>query len=454
MKPCSVLVVDDEKLIRWTLGQTLGRAGHNVLEAADGERALELARSERPGIVLLDLRLPGIDGMEVLRTLRREQPDCAVVMISAHGTLEMAVEAMKLGATDYLKKPFEPEEVELLVRRLTEKIRLERQVDLYKQKDQKEFAPEQLIGGSSTMQRARDLILRVARSGASNILVEGESGTGKGLASRVIHQLSGRREQPFVEVSCTSLADNLVESELFGHERGAFTDAKVSKRGLFELADGGVLFLDEIGDMPLGSQAKLLRALEDRKFKHVGGLRDQSVDVMVVAATNRNLEEAVQLGTFRQDLFYRLAVLRIELPTLRQRREDIPELCAHFVHRYSCECGRAVAGIEPNALERLVGFDWPGIVRELRNVIERAIILGDGERIRLRDLPPDLTSGEPAQAERVTGLTMAGMERELIVRALERAGGNQSQAARLLNISRDTLRYRLKKHGIHGNGAN
>jgi DNA-binding NtrC family response regulator len=453
-----VLVVDDERLIRWSLVQSLEQAGHQVCEAADGEQALVLARRERPDIVLLDFRLPGISGMEVLGLLRAELADCSVVMISAHGTLELAVEAMKQGAVDYLRKPFSAEEVELLVGRLAQSLKLKQEVDLYRGKERRLFGLDSLVGGSAGMQAVRDLVSRIARSDASNVLVEGKSGTGKGLVARVIHYAGRRRQRPFVEVSCTALSESLVESELFGHERGAFTDAKTAKKGLFELADGGTIFLDEIGDMALASQAKLLRALEDRRFRRVGGVHDIDVDVCVVAATNRDLGRQVEAGQFRADLFYRLAVLRLTIPPLQQRTQDIEALSAHFLAHFAREFHKPLGRLAPQALERLRAYHWPGNVRELRNVLERALILGDGQTIGIGDLPAELLAGQrgilgPGAPELpIEGLSMEEVERRMIAEALRASSGNQTRAARLLKISRDTLRYRIKKHGIEPSG--
>jgi DNA-binding NtrC family response regulator len=448
-----ILVVDDERLIRWTLSQSLSELGHEVFEAPDGEAAIARAAAEEPDLVLLDIRMPGLDGLQVLQVLRREHPATAVVMISAHGTLETAVEAMKLGAADYISKPFQAADVQHAVTRLLERRRVERERDLLLGREASQYGLASLVGVSGPMQRVRELVARLSAAGPSNVLIEGESGTGKGLLARVLHYAGPRARKPFVEVSCTALAEGLVESELFGHERGAFTDARTSKQGLFELADGGTVFLDEIGDMPLAAQAKLLRALEDRVFKRVGGVRDIRVDLQVVAATNRELGQAAQEGRFRKDLYYRLAVVRLELPPLATHREDIPLLAEAFIRHYNRELGRAVRGVSPAALALLGAYRWPGNVRELRNVIERAVLLGARPEIGPEDLPAEISritapEAPPGPALPPRGLSMEEVERELIQRALADEGGNQTHAARRLGISRDTLRYRLKKHGL------
>jgi DNA-binding NtrC family response regulator len=398
--------------------------------------------------------MPGLDGMQVLKEIREKHPECAVVMISANTTLDVAVEAMRLGAVDYIRKPFQAEDVKILVTRLTEKIRLEREVNLYRDREQSQYRLDSLVGVSPQVREIRELIGKIAGSDASNILVEGESGTGKGLVAKIIHYSSRQQRKPFMEVSCTALTESLVESELFGHEKGAFTDAKATKKGMFEQSNGGTIFLDEIGDMPLASQAKLLRALEDRLFKRVGGVRDIRVDVRVVAATNRNLEQEVAAERFRKDLFYRLAVLRVHIAPLRSRPEDVPHLCAHFIHHFNREFRRSYQRVSPDALKFLSQYRWPGNVRELRNVIERAMILEDKTEILPKDLPPDLRSGglpdHPAVPISLPneGVSMEEVERSLIIKALEASHGNQSRAAKFLKMSRDTLRYRMKKFGI------
>ncbi|HSA21513.1 MAG TPA: sigma-54 dependent transcriptional regulator [Myxococcota bacterium] len=450
-----ILVVDDERLIRWTLVQALGELGHEVSEAADGAAALAQVAAEAPDLVILDIRLPGLGGLEVLQALRREHPETSVVMISAHGTLETAVEAMKLGAADYIRKPFQAADVQHTVSRLLTSQRAERERDLVLGREARSYGLESLVGVSDSMQQVRGLIAQLSAAGASTVLVEGESGTGKGLVARLLHYTGPRGRKPFVEVSCTALAEGLVESELFGHERGAFTDAKARKQGLLELADGGTVFLDEIGDMPLAAQAKLLRAMEDRLFKRVGGVRDIRVDVQVVAATHRDLGQAVAEGRFREDLYYRLAVVRIALPPLTAHREDIPLLAEAFIRHYNRELGRSLTGVSPAALSLLGAYRWPGNVRELRNVIERAVLLGTHPELQPEDLPAGIaqpTAHEPhasgLSSLPPSGLSMQEVERGLILRALQAEGGNQTHAARRLGISRDTLRYRMKKFGL------
>jgi len=451
-----VLVVDDDGALRSALLATVSSMGHAVVEAQDGASALRALDAEHPDVVILDLGLPDVSGLELLEEIRRSHPQCAVAMITSRGDVEDAVEAMKLGALDFLRKPFETADIRLLVGRLSEKASLQRDVDVYVSRERQQYALANIIGVSDAMVAVRDLVSRIAHSDASTVLVEGESGTGKGLIAKVLHYASARQRRPFVEVSCAALVSTLVESELFGHERGAFTDAKQTKKGMLELADGGTVFLDEIGEMALESQSKLLTALEDRTFKRVGGIRDIRVNVRVVAATNRNLTQDVAGGRFRNDLFYRLTVLRLQLPPLRSRPEDVPPLCDHFVRYFNAEFRRKFEGVHPDAMQILMRYHWPGNVRELRNVIERAMLLEHKAEITPEDLPVELTQADNRELGGVTidlppdGASLELIERSLIDRALRLAKGNQSRAARLLGMSRDTLRYRLRKHGLPG----
>jgi len=451
-----ILVADDEKLIRWSLRELLVADGHEVVEACDGDEAIQRALADPPDIALLDIRMPGRDGLAVLRELRERHPTVAVVMVSAHGNLDSAVEAMRLGASDFLRKPFSGDDVKVVVARLIEKLQLKQEVDVLRGREGQRFSVEHLAGSSAAMSEVRQLVQKIASSDASTVLIQGESGTGKGLVAKVLHYASRRRDKPLMEITCTALSETLIEAELFGYEKGAFTDAKTTKHGLFETAHEGTIFLDEVGDLPLPSQAKLLRALEDRVFKRVGGVKDVSVDVRVVAATNRELADEVKEGRFRRDLYYRLAVLNVRLAPLRSRPEDLPALCQTFVDHFNREFRRNVRQVTPEAMEILGRYAWPGNVRELRNVIERAMILENHSEITPADLPADLTAEQerPAPASGVTidlrqgGVSMENVERGLLVQALDATSGNQTRAAQLLGITRDTLRYRIKKHGL------
>jgi DNA-binding NtrC family response regulator len=451
-----VLVVDDEKLIRWSVAERLQRGGYEVISAESGEQALELLAGMPPDLMLLDVRLPGIDGVQTLQRALTIHPDLAVLMMSAHSTVDIAVDAMKHGAVDFLVKPFPFQALDAAVERAISTARTRKQIATLTSERRGTSALEALVGGSAAMEQVRAMVRRLAGSETTTVLVEGESGSGKEVVARAIHFQSARAERPFLQVNCAALPEQLLESELFGHERGAFTDAHAQKRGLFESAEGGSVMLDEIGDLPPGGQAKLLRLLENKTFRRVGGVQELRCDVRVIAATNVNLEERVAEGRFRSDLFFRLNVVRIVVPALRDHLDDVPTLAAHFIARFNQEMKRQVKGITSQAMELLRGYHWPGNVRELRNVIERAFILHAGaDEIRPEHLAPELRKAPPPKRQEKLvppinedGLVLDDVERKLIAEAMERASGNQSKAARLLGVSRDTLRYRLKKHGM------
>jgi two-component system response regulator AtoC len=457
--PARILVVDDEKLIRWSVGERLQRGGYEVLSAESGEEALELLAAQAPDLVLLDVRLPGIDGLVTLQRALGLLPELAVLMMSAHSTVDIAVEAMKHGAIDFLVKPFPFQALDAAVERALTTARTRRQIQaLTEERRGGGEALAGLVGRSAAMEQVRSMVSRLSGSDSTTILVEGESGAGKEVVARAVHFSSGRAERPFLQVNCAALPEHLLESELFGHERGSFTDAHAQKRGLFESAEGGTVMLDEIGDLHPGGQAKLLRLLENKTFRRVGGVTELRADVRVLAATNVNLEERVAEGRFRADLFFRLNVVRIVMPPLREHPEDVPTLCAYFIARFNHEMKRQLKGVNAGALQMLQAYRWPGNVRELRNVIERAFILHAGaEELRPEHLSPELRGAAMAAAARrpekpaavqPDGLVLEDAERKLIQEALERSTGNQSRAARLLGISRDTLRYRLKKHNM------
>ncbi len=453
-----ILVVDDEKLIRWSVGERLQRDGYEVLSAESGEEALEVVAAQAPDLMILDVRLPGIDGLATLQRALELHPDIAVLMMSAHSTVDIAVQAMKHGAVDFLVKPFPFQALDAAVERALGTARTRRQIQaLTSERRGGTEALSAIVGRSAAMEQVRSMAARLAGSDATTVLVEGESGSGKEVVARAIHFGSARADRPFLQVNCAALPEHLLESELFGHERGAFTDAHAQKRGLFESAEGGTVMLDEIGDLHPGGQAKLLRLLENKTFRRVGGVQELRADVRVLAATNVDLEQRVAEGRFRADLFFRLNVVRIVVPPLRDHAEDIPLLAASFIARFNQEMKRHVRAVSSAAMEMLQAYQWPGNIRELRNVIERAFILHAGaDEIRPEHLPPELRGAAPAarRAEKpvsavpAEGLVLEDVERKLIQEALERASGNQSKAARLLGISRDTLRYRLKKHNL------
>jgi DNA-binding NtrC family response regulator len=453
MKLNKILVVDDEHLIRWSLEQNLKKQGYEVITAGTGEDALRLAREQQPDLVLLDIQLPGISGIEVLEKIKEFDEDIIVVMLTAHGGLETAVNAMRLGAHDYVSKPFNLDELSIIIKKALENCDLKREV-IRLRTETKKSAPN-IIGQSRQTLYLMEVLDKVARSEASTVLVQGESGTGKELVAKWIHYSSNRAEKPFIAINCAAVPATLLESELFGHEKGAFTDAKATKKGLFELADGGTVFLDEIGDMEMGMQAKLLRFLEDRSFRRIGGGRVYTVDVRIISATNKDLQKSIEEKSFRNDLYYRLQVIPIFLTPLRERKEDIIALANHFVELYNKDFNKKVQGIAGMAERMMLDYSWPGNVRELKNVIERAIILGNDESLLMEHLPLEIVAkasaqgGSPMAAFRLPaeGIDIEEVEKELIRQALEITEWNQSKAAKKLNLGIDAFRYRMKKFG-------
>jgi len=447
--PATVLVVDDEDLIRWSLRARLEEGGYKVGEAADGRSALERV-SQGVDLVLLDFRLPDTNGLDLLRRIKESHPETVIILMTAHSTVQNAVEAIKAGAFHYVIKPFEMDEMVGVVERALETTRLRREVQELRALQSEPFSIDRIIGESPPMRQVKALLRKVAMSPASTVLLGGESGTGKDLAARSLHYSSDRAASPFMHITCTALPESLLESELFGHEKGAFTDARQQKRGLFERAHRGTVYLDEIGDMTPALQAKLLRFLEEKAFKRVGGADDIRVDVRVVAATNRDLDEAMRNGTFREDLYYRLNVLPVIMPPLRERAGDIARLAKYFADTFSREFRKEVTGLSPEALNLLDSHPWPGNVRELKNAVERAVLLAEGDQLGPEDfLALGAGTGRPGTGGGfqlpASGLDIHEVEQSLVEQALERTGGNQTRAGELLGLNRDQIRYRIDK---------
>jgi len=464
----TVLIVDDERTLARAIKTFMTEAGYEAEVAGDAEKALELVEQMRPDVVFTDVRLPGMSGIDLLRRIREFDPAIPVIIMTAHGTIQGAVEAVKLGAFDYMMKPVDLEELKLLADRARENVQLKQELSYYRRRAGGETPFAGILGSSPALTAVMDQVRQIAALDETPpVLITGETGTGKGLVARTLHHSGPRSAKPFIDVNCTALPANLMEAELFGYERGAFTDAKESKIGLFEAAEGGFLFLDEVGDLEPSLQGKLLRAIEERTVRRVGGIRDRKINVRIVAATNRDIEKEVQQNRFRSDLYFRLAVILIHLPPLRERGDDALVLTQHFIQRFSAKYGKQVRRIDDQARGALLSYPWPGNVRELSHVIERAVLWSREDTLNAEHLslsapmkaaseqaavgvpspmPINGTAVTPDAAAERTDL--AEVERSLIERALREAGGNQTHAAQRLGISRDTLRYRLKKFGI------
>jgi DNA-binding NtrC family response regulator len=466
-----ILIVDDERLVRWSLRQKCEEWGYTVIEAESGEPGLKLAQRESPDLVLLDVRMPDLSGIEVLDQLKKNGDARAVIMITADPQLDDVKAALKLGAYDFVGKPIDFDELHITIKNALEATSLRAEVQSLRSEVRRESGYDSVVSVSPKMTELMNFVRKVASSEATTILIQGESGTGKDLIAKAIHYESSRQGKPFVAINCSAIPETLMEAELFGHEKGAFTDAKQMKKGLFEAADGGTLFLDEIGELSPLLQAKLLRVLEDQVIRRVGGIRDMQVDVRVIAASNRDLEKAVREGQFRQDLYYRLAIIAIFIPPLRERKEDILPLVDFFIERYNRRFKKSIRGITDDTRRLIFTHNWPGNVRELKNTIERGMILEDEPFLRPEYLP--FSVGEsggrtlfertaPAEAGQSLpngrmlprlyipegGTSLEEVEHAMVELAMRQAHGNQTHAAKLLDISRDALRYKLKKFGL------
>lgn len=453
-----VLVVDDEESIREFLEIMLKKEGYDVTCVEDGQQALDLLKKKTVDMVISDLQMPNVTGIELLKQVKDQYPDMLFMMITAFGTTETAVEAMKLGAYDYITKPFKIDEVRINIANALRSQNLEVENRTLKKELKQEYSFQNLVGNSEAMHRIYELIRRVSQT-PTNVLVTGESGTGKEMVAKAIHYNGPLKDKPFVTVNCGAIPESLMESEMFGHKKGSFTGAVADKTGLFEVADGGTLFLDEVGELPVTIQVKLLRAIQERVIRRVGGTDDTKIEVRIIAATNRDLEEMVSTGDFRQDLFYRLNVINIKTPALRERKEDISQLANHFLEKYNNRLGKTIGGISDDAMGVLQKYDYPGNVRELENVIERTVALEGGSTILPESLPPfvNTPSGRKLASSHEIEITEDGIdldkvvgqiEKELLVKAIHASGGVKKRAAKLLNITFRSMRYRVEKYNL------
>ncbi len=454
MIPKRILIIDDEESFRHMLSVILKKEKFDVDTASDGEEGLQKVMANSYDQVLCDIRMPRMDGLDFLKEVQKANLDTTLIMMSAYGTIDTAIEAMKLGAYDYISKPFKPDEIVLTLKKADERERLRKENELLRRTVKGEYSFENIVSENEKMQKIIEVVKKVAPY-KSTILIMGESGTGKELVARALHYHSDRSQNPFVAVNCGAIPENLIESELFGHAKGAFTDAIRTKKGLFEEADGGTLFLDEIGELPLQLQVKLLRVLQEGEIRRVGEGKPIQIDVRIAAATARDLIREVGEGRFREDLFYRLNVFPVHIPPLRERKEDIPSLVAHFIKKYNQSIGKKVTGIHPKALQVLLDYRWYGNVRELENIVERAIVLSDGSEIEKENLPIEIQGFQekvqlPPATEEEYSIKKASktLEINLIQKALKKTKGNHTHAARLLEISHRALLYKIKEYGI------
>ncbi|MCK5730444.1 MAG: sigma-54-dependent Fis family transcriptional regulator [Draconibacterium sp.] len=456
MKPLKILVIDDEKLIRWSFEKKLGAKGHNIFTAETGEEGIKLFETHYPEVVFVDNHLPGIDGIDVIPIIKELNEEVCIIFMTAYESVDVAVEAMKKGAFEYIRKPFTFDEIFSVINNISEKINIKNELLLLRRQQKEEITFDNIIHQSAAMKQIVQISKKIARTDATTILLLGESGTGKDVFARAIHNDSNRKTRPFVTINCSSLPETLLESELFGHEKGAFTDAKNLKKGLFEIADGGTVFLDEIGEINQATQIKLLGVLENRTILRLGRTKEIPVDVRIIAATNKNIKESIENKTFREDLYYRLQIFQIEIPPLSKRKEDITPLLDFFIAMFNDMFRKKIKSIDPDARKLLEHYNWPGNVRELRNVVERAVILQSGSTLQVSSLPGEINNIQPLKNNSTgyffnfpeEGIVLDDVEKQIIMQALQMSNYNQTKASKLLGVSRDTLRYKQKKYKL------
>ncbi len=456
MKPFKLLVIDDEKLIRWSFEKKLNSKNFKVYTARSGEDGIEAFEMEQPDIVFLDNKLPKMQGLEVLQKIRAIDEEAIIIFMTAYESVDIAVNAMKSGAYEYINKPFSFEEIDIIIENIKDKINKDKEIQLLRRERKDDITFSHIIGSSELMMQKIQISKKIAKTETTTILLLGESGTGKDLFSRAIHNESNRKDKPFVTINCSSLPETLLESELFGYEKGAFTDAKKQKKGLFEVAENGTVFLDEIGEINQATQLKLLSVLENRTVRRLGGTVDIPVDIRIIAATNKDLKKSVDEKLFREDLYYRLKVFQITIPALREHKEDVPDLINYFIEHFNFQFRKNVEGIEPKVRELMMKYDWPGNIRELRNVMERAVILESNSILHEDSLPGEIREdiSEEKQCHPYNfiipeeGISLDEMEKEILKQALQKTNNNQTKASELLGITRDTLRYKKKKHKL------
>ena len=457
-----ILVIDDEQLIRWSLEKHYGSLGYKVYTAESGEEGIKQFSLYSPDVVFVDNRLPQMQGLEVISKLKTINEEAMIVFMTAYGSIETAVKAIKLGATEYLNKPFSFHEIDIIIEEIREKLKINKELQVLRRQQKDAVTFDEIIGISPSIRQIIQLAKKIAETETTTILLLGESGTGKDLFARAIHNASSRKDKPFVTINCASLPDTLLESELFGHEQGAFTDAKKLKKGFFEIAEGGTVFLDEIGEINQVTQVKLLRVLENKVVRRLGGSVDIPVEIRIIAATNKDIKKSVDEKTFREDLYYRLKVFQITLPPLREHKEDVPMLAEHILLQFNNQFHKSITSIEHSAIQLLINYDWPGNIRELRNVIERAVILESDSVLHKENLPGEIITLSQVNGRNINeaaispsalingnaaeGSSLYDLEKQAIINALEKVNYNQTKASKLLGITRDTLRYKMKKY--------